>query len=280
MGAPVTLYLFGDAATRDAVLLRSSASLDAVPTRVTGLLLAPTTDAEQVLASDWLADERASLRMPPRRVLFDGLEPPFFAPSFVGPILSGGLAALLLASTVIGYPLFRRERRAVASYAAAPTATLDDESIDGVRVAISGRLPTPRGRLHLADEIGRIRRLAPLDYELTRWRYGDAPPGVSARELAASREAGGGEPHLVIDVTNQSVLVRLRPREGPPLTLVPGTVVYVRRRVPALRARDGAGTDLTLGFASDSERAHFAGVVGHSADAEQPPPGAVRATDR
>jgi hypothetical protein len=246
-------YLLADPESNGAVLLRSPHQPDAVPVEATGLLLAPNQTVAAEMEGDWLTDERATLRQRPRRIFFDGQVPPFFPPSFAGAIAGGGLAALLLVSTLVGYPRFRRDR------GARPPSMPDLDSLDGLQVGATGRVTTTHGDVRITDEVGRFRRMDAREYELTRWRYGDQL-GPTPKELIAAAEAAGGEPRLVLDIANASTLLRLWPSEGDIVAMEPGWIEWARRGQPAIRVR-GKGVELLLGFRDASDRDRIAALA-------------------
>jgi hypothetical protein len=247
------VYLLADPEADGAVLVRSPHQPDAVPAELTGLLLAPNQTVAAEMEGDWLTDERATLRQRPRRIFFDGQVPPFFPPSFAGAIAGGTLAALLLASTLVGYPRFRADRRARSP------SEPDLDSLDGLQVGATGRVTTTHGDLRITDEVGRFRRMEAREYELTRWRYGDQL-GPTPKELIAAAEAAQEEPRLVLDIANASTLLRLWPSEGDIVAMEPGWIEWARRRQPAIRLR-GKGLDLLLGFRDAGDRDRIAALA-------------------
>jgi hypothetical protein len=247
------VYLLADPEADGAVLLRSPHQPDAVPAELTGLLLAPNQNVSAEMEGDWLTDERATLRQRPRRIFFDGQVPPFFPPNFAGAIVGGTLAALLLASTLVGYPRFRRDR------VARPPSEHDTAGLDGLQAGATGRVTTTHGDLRITDEVARFRRMEAREYELTRWRYGDQL-GPTPKELIAAAEAAQGEPRLVIDIANASTLLRLWPSEGDIVSMEPGWIEWARRRQAAIRVR-GKGLDLLLGFRDAADRDRVAALA-------------------
>lgn len=247
------IYVFADPDGDGAVLLRSPHQPDAVPAEVTGLLLAPNQSVAAEMEGDWLTDERATLRQRARRIMFDGQVPPFFAPSFAGAIAGGTLAVLLVVSTLVGYPRFRRDR------GDRPRAEPDVADLDGLQVGATGHVTTTHGEVRITDEVGRFRSMDAREYELTRWRYGDQL-GPTPKELIAAAEAAQGAPRLVLDIANASTLLRLWPSEGDMVAMERGWIDWARRRQPAIRVR-GKGIDLLLGFRDADDRDRIAALA-------------------
>ncbi len=256
------LYLFADAAGGSAILLRSPHPPDALPVRLQGLFARDTYDLGPVLASDWFAGIDAEV--PTNRAFSSGSQPPITVPaSWVPTVIWGALAALLLASLLVGYPVFAR------APSPAPRRTLGPG--DEVAVLISGRLDSPRSRGTLDRSAGAFQRLGVRDLAMLMWRYGMA--GELSRREAEERFAdqAGADDRLLINARDQSALVLIERTPGAASAEV-GHVHRVGRRTPAVRIRQGA-TDAILTTRTADDRDRIAAEVAAETAAADVPTG-------
>ena len=101
------LYLFADTNGGSAIVLRSPHPPDAIPVRLQGLFMHDSYDLGPVLASPWYAEIDAEV--PTDRAFAAGSQPPITVPaSWVPTIIFAAVALLLLASQLVGYPVFAR----------------------------------------------------------------------------------------------------------------------------------------------------------------------------
>ncbi len=261
-GDDAYLYLFADSAGSSAIVLRSPHPPDAIPVRLQGLFARDSYDLAPVLASDWFA--AIEIDAPTNRAFSAGSRPPITVPaSWTPTIIFGALAALLLASLLVGYPVFAR------AAAPAPGRTLAPG--DEVPVLISGRLAGTRARVGLDRSAGAVQRLAVGDLAMMMWRYGMSGE-LSRREAEErfAREAGAAD-RLVINARDVSTLVLIE-RSGAKASAEIGQLHRVARRTPAVRIRQGT-TDAILITRSAADRDRIASEVAAEAVAEDAPAG-------
>lgn len=243
-GGGIHLYLFADQGSGSAIVLRSPHPPDALPVRLEGLHLLDTFDLAAVLESEWFAEIDAEV--PTNRAFSAGSQPPITVPaSWVPSFVYGGIAVLLLASLLVGYPVF--------TSTPAPGASRTLEAGEGVPILISGQLANPRARIAVDGSPGTVQRMGAAELAMIMWRYGLAGD-LSRREAEErfSREAGAGTP-LVIHERDQSALVVVEPAGGADAQA--GNLYRVGRRSPAVRFRQGASNALlTTRSSEDRDR--------------------------
>ena len=260
-GEGAYLYLLADTGGRAAILLRSPHPPDAIPVRLQGLHARDSYDLAPVLASEWFAEIDAEV--PTDRAFSAGYRPPILVgASWTPTIIFGVLAALLLASQLIGYPLFAR--------AAAPPPRRTLAPGDEVRVLITGDLSKTRARA-LDRSPGAVQRLAVGELAMLMWRYGLS--GNLSRQEAEERfvrEAGAPD-RLVINERDQSALVLIE-RAGGAAVAQAGHLHRIGRRMPAIRLRQGP-TDAILTTRTVEERDRVVSEVAAESAAEDAPTG-------
>ena len=259
------LYLFADVGGRRAIVLRSPHPPDAVPVRLEGLHLRDTFDLAPVVESGWFAEIDAEV--PTDRAFAADREPPITVPaSWVPTIAFGALGAVLLASLLVGYPVFARSadpprRRALAS----------GESIP---VLVTGRLDDGRSTVTLDRSPATVERLPVRDVAMLLWRYGRL--GDASRREAEERFAleSGTADRLVINERDQSALVLVQPDAR--ATVAAGRVHRVGRAAPGIRFRQGRSAALlTTRTAEDRDRVAAEIAAEVAADAERGPGGVL-----
>lgn len=261
-GDDAYLYLFADAAGSAATILRSVHPPDAIPVRLQGLFARDSYDLAPVLESEWFAEIEADV--PTNRAFSAGSRPPITVPaSWTPTILFAAIAVLLLASLLVGYPVFARGRPPAPDRTLAPG--------DEVPVLISGRLASARARVALDRSAGAVQRLGAGELAMMMWRYGMSGE-LSRREAQErfAREAGDAD-RLVINARDQSALVLIE-RSGAAATAEVGQLHRVARRTPAVRIRQGS-TDAILTTRSVADRDRIAAEVAAEAVAEDAPTG-------
>jgi hypothetical protein len=256
------LYLFADPAGASAIVLRSPHPPDALPVRLQGLFLRDTFDLGEVLDSDWFAAIDAEV--PTTRTLRAGSAPPITVPaSWVPAIAYAVLAVLLLASLIVGYPVFAVEAEPVPQRALGIGDRIDLE--------LTGRLGREGGlgAVTLERAPGGLERMPIAELALLLWRYGLLPRDQSRRE-AEDRyvaEAAGDRDRLVIHERDQSALVVVA-RGQSDGEVRRGRLHRVSGSVPAVRFRQG-GSDAYLGTRSIEERDLVAGEIAGERNGER-----------
>ncbi len=238
-------YYLADAQGGSAIVLRSPHPPDAQPVRLQGLYERDTFDLAPVLASDWFAD--IDVDVPTERAFSADRRPPITVPaSWVPTIIFAALATLLLASQLVGYPVFGRTDL--------PAAARSMAAGHGIDVDITGQLEREAAAITLDRSPGAVERLDIADLALRLWRYGMLPHGLSRRDAEERfvAEAEGEADRLVIHERDQSALVTLS-REPGAATVETGRLYRVAGSAPALRVRQGR-TDAYLTAHSAEER--------------------------
>lgn len=251
-------YYLADPEGGATIILRSPHPPDATPVRLQGLYARDTFDLAPVLESDWYASLDADV--PTDRAFAAGRRPPVLVEASWAPtIIFAALALLLLASQLIGYPVFGGRS------AATPGRTL--AAGEGVDLEITGRLARPQGALVLDRSPGAIERLSIPDVALRMWRYGLLPRDLSRRE-AEDRfmaEAAGETDRLVVHERDQSALVAIE-HDPDAVRVDVGRVYRLAGSAPAVHLRQGS-TDAYLAFRSAEERDRVAAEIRGEASA-------------
>jgi hypothetical protein len=245
------LYLLADVDGGSALVLRSPHPPDALPVRLQGLFQRESFDLAPVLESDWFASIDAEV--PTERALRADYEPPIMVEaSWVPTIVYAVLAALLLASHLVGYPVFGRGSDPGARRAMVPG--------EGIDVALTGRVPRDRATLHLDGSPGAVERLSVDELALRMWRYGLLSPELSRRDAERRyvEEAGGVTDRLVVHERDQSALVIVDRGGGG--AVAAGRLHRVGRSAPAVRFRQGPA-DVYLTTRSDGDRDRVAAEI-------------------
>ena len=255
-------YFLADPEGGDAMILRSPHPPDAQPVRLQGLYARDTFDLAPVLDSDWYASLDADV--PTDRAFAAGSRPPIAVEaSWVPTIVFGILTLLLLASQLVGYPVFGG--RAAAS----PGRSL--RAGEGVDLVITGRLARPTRPLVLDGSPGAIERLSIPDLALRMWRYGLLPRDLSRREAEERfvAEARGEPDRLVLHERDQSALVSVE-HSADDVRVDVGRLYRVTASAPAVHLRQGQ-TDAYLSFTSAQQRDRVAAEI--RGEAEERPAG-------
>lgn len=261
-------YYLADPEGGDAIILRSPQPPDAQPVRLQGLYTRDTFDLGPVLDSDWYAGLDADV--PTDRAFAAGSRPPIMVEaSWVPTIVFGVLTLLLLASQLIGYPVFGG--RAAVS----PGRSLQPG--EGVDLVITGRLARSTRPLVLDGSPGAIERLSIPDLALRMWRYGLLPRDLSRREAEERflAEARGESDRLVLHERDQSALVSIA-HASDDVRVDIGRLYRVATSAPAVHLRQG-DTDAYLSFASAELRDRVAAEIRGEASMSPSPPAEVRA---
>jgi hypothetical protein len=245
-------YYLADPEGGDAMVLRSPHPPDAQPVRLQGLYTRDTFDLAPVIASDWYAALDAEV--PTNRAFAAGSRPPItIEASWVPTIIFGALALLLLASQLVGYPVFGGR--------AAPSPGRSLRPGEGVDLTITGRLERPGRPLVLDGSPGAIERLSIPDLALRMWRYGLLPRDLSRREAEERfmAEAGGEPDRLVLHERDQSALVSIR-HTAADVRVDIGRLYRMAKSAPAIHLRQDQ-TDAYLSFSSAQLRDRVASEI-------------------
>jgi hypothetical protein len=234
-------YLFADPLAPDqAVIVRAQERVPALeatdgPIGMDGTITEDPFNMRNVLAEWDPAARHPDVRVIDSRLIAYAFETPFVEPSWIGTILLGVLAVVLLLGALIRQPILRRT-------AAGPGT----RGLSPISLAIHGELPTPRGAVHLHGTPAQLEWMNVEEVARTRWRYWGAALGdVRGDVEAAVRSRGGGE-RLVLHGPVGSVIWPIEKVED--LDLEPGEAFLGTHRTPAVRVR-GAGVAATLTFA-------------------------------
>jgi hypothetical protein len=227
-------YYLADVEEDAAIVLRSPHPPEAVPVRLQGLYLRDSYDLAPVLESDWYAGLDADV--PTERAFSAGSRPPItVSASWVPTIIFGALGLILLASQLVGYPVFAaRARPEPARRLASGTA---------VDVEITGRLARENGAISLDRSPGSVERLSIGELALRMWRYGLLPRDLSRREAEERflREAGGETDRLIVHERDQSALIAID-RDPTAVQVEVGRLYRLASNAPAVRVRQGASS--------------------------------------
>src|SRR5688500_4894204 len=222
-------YYFADLNGGDTIVLRSPHAPDAIPVRLQGLYQRDTYDLGAVLASDWYADLDAEV--PTERAFFAGSQPPIMvAASWVPTIIFAALALLLLASHLVGYPVFAERGRVQPARELPPGGAIDTQ--------ITGRVAREDGAIFLDRSPGAVERVTVEEMALRMWRYGLLPRELSRREAEQRylSEAAGETDRLVVHERDQSALVPIE-RDPSAVAVRLGRLYQIGRSAPAVHLR-------------------------------------------
>lgn len=240
-------YYLADPEDAAAIVLRSPHPPEAVPVRLQGLYLLDTYDLAPVLESDWYAGLDAEV--PTERAFSAGSRPPItVSASWVPSIIFGALALILLASYLVGYPVFAARSRPEPGRRLAAGASID--------VEITGRLAREHGALSLDRSPGSVERLSIADLALRMWRYGLLPRDLSRREAEERflAEAAGETDRLIVHERDQSALIAIE-RDPALVQVEVGRLYRLASSAPAVRLRQGASRAyLTARSVEDRDR--------------------------
>lgn len=256
------LYLFADPNGASAIVLRSPHPPDALPVRLQGLFLNDTFELSEVLDSDWFAAIDADV--PTTRSLRAGSAPPITVPaSWVPAIVYAVLAAILLASLLVGYPVFAAD--------ADPEPQRALGIGDRIDLELTGRLGREGGggAVMLERAPGGLERMPIAELALLLWRYGLLPRDQSRREAEERyvAESAGDRDRLVIHERDQSALVVVD-RDGAAGEVHRGHLHRIGGSVPAVRFRQGT-SDAYLATRSVEARDLVAGEIAGERNGER-----------
>jgi len=234
------LYYLADPEGAGAIVLRSTHPPDAIPVRLQGLYARDSFDLRPVLESDWYAELDAEV--PTDRAFAAGSRPPIVQEaSWVPTIVFAAIGVVLLASFVVGYPVFGGRVAPRPARSLAPGEAVD--------VEITGRLVRPvggQGALSLDRSPGAVERLSIADLALRMWRYGLLPRDLSRREAEQRfvAEAAGDRDRLIVHERDQSALV-IVDHDPAAVRVDAGRLYRISGSAPAVHFRQG-GTDAYL----------------------------------
>jgi hypothetical protein len=234
-----------------AIVLRSPHPPDALPMRLEGLFQRDSFDMRPVLESDWFA--AIDVDVPTSRSFSAGRRPPITVPaSWVPTIIFAALALFLLASQLVGYPVFGGGRRAEPKRTLAPG--------EGIDLEVTGRLAHANGTLTLDHSPAALERLTMPELARRMWRYGLLPRDQSLREAEERfvAEAGEGD-RLVLHERDQSALLTIGRGAGN-VQVETGRLYRIGRSAPATHLRVGT-TNAYLTTRSVDERDRLAGEI-------------------
>lgn len=246
------LYYFADPNGGNTIVLRSPHRPDAIPVRLQGLYQRDTYDLGAVLASDWYDDLDATV--PTERAFFAGSQPPIMvAASWVPTIIFAALALLLLASHLVGYPVFAERGRVQPAREMPPGGAIDAQ--------ITGRVAREDGAISLDRSPGAVERVTVEEMALRMWRYGLLPRELSRREAEQRylSEAAGETDRLVVHERDQSALVPIE-RDPSAVAVRLGRLYRIGRSAPAVHLRQGM-TDAYLTVGTDEVRDRMAAEI-------------------
>jgi hypothetical protein len=193
--------------------------------------------------------------VPTTRALRAGSAPPITVPASWAPAIAYALlAALLLASLLVGYPVFAADDDPVPQRALGIGDRID--------VELTGRLGREGGGGAVALERapGGFERMPIADLALLLWRYGLLPREQSRREAEERYVAESADrDRLVIHERDQSALVVVA-RGTDEGEVRRGRLHRVSGSIPAVRFRQG-GSDAYLATRSVEARDLVAGEI-------------------
>jgi hypothetical protein len=260
------VYLLADVGGSGAAVLRSPHPPDALPVRLDGTIVSDPFNIGALL-DEWQPEERyGELDMSRQRLLALGIGPEFQEPSWWGAVLLGVIGALLLAGTLLGYPVFRgRSATPAPAGGAARPPGVEGEAPQEHAVRIVGTLPTPHGPARLDGEQGKLEWLPVAEVAKTRWRYWGAQLGDLRDQVeAAVRGAGHDAEQLVLHSPVNSVLWPLpttgrsgdKGDDDDALRAEAGDLFFVRGAAPGIRLQaSDANAFLVFRDGRDRDRA-------------------------
>ena len=234
-------YLLADPAVPEqALVVRAQERVPALdgadgPIGLHGTITEDPFNMRNVLAEWDPAARHPDVRVIDSRLIAYAFETPFVEPSWIGTILLGALAVIVLVGGLVRQPILRRSAAGPGTLGRTP-----------ITLAIHGELATPRGAVHLHGTPAQLAWMNVEEVARTRWRYWGAALGdVRGDVEAAVRSHGGGE-RLVLHGPTGSVIWPIE--NVGDIDLESGDAFLGTRRMPALRIR-GAGAAATLTFA-------------------------------
>ena len=240
-------YLVGDpASSRHALVVRAREPIPALeeadgPVRLDGTITEDAFAMSSLLAGWDPGARHPDVRISDTRYIAFAFATPWREPSWLGVVLLGALAAVVLVGSFVRQPILRPVEPGAGARGRTP-----------ISVAIHGELATPRGRVVLRGTPARLDWMNVEEVARTRWRYWGAALGdVRGDVEAAVRAHGGVGERLVLHGPIGSVIWPIEDVER--LRLAAGDAFLGTRRMPALRV-DGDDIAVTLTFADDATR--------------------------
>lgn len=193
------------------------------------------------LLADWdPAARHPDVQLDETRLIAYTFETPWLEPSWIGPILLGALAVVLLIGALVCQPLLRRSEAGTGSRGLTP-----------ISLAVHGHLETPRGTVRLHGTRAQLEWMNVEEVARTRWRYWGAALGdVRGDVEEAVRSHGGGE-RLVLHGPSGSVIWPVESFDE--LEVQVGDAYLGARRMAAMSIR-GGGAAATQTFADAATR--------------------------
>jgi hypothetical protein len=212
----------------------------AAPARIDGTITQDQFNMRSLLDGWGIAETYPELTFSENRLIAYAFATPWQEPSWIGAMVLGLLALVLLIGAFVPQPIFRAGRLTPRP---GPTP---------IPLAIHGSLPTPRGEVRLRGTPAQLELMNVEDVARTRWRYWGAELGDIRRTVEdAVREHGATGEQLVVHGPTGSVIWPVGDAEG--LRVEAGDAFQGRGRRPALRVA-GDGVTATLVFDSAPAR--------------------------
>ena len=210
------------------------------PARIDGTITQDQFNMRSLLDGWGVAETYPDLVFSENQLIAYGFETPWEEPSWIGAIVLGVVAVVLILGAFVPDPVFRA------------TALTPSPGPTPLRLAIHGTLPTPRGAVRLRDTPAQLQWMNVEDIARTRWRYWGAELGDIRRDVEdAVREHGAEGERLVIHGSAGSVIWPVGDATG--LSVEAGDAYLGRRQRPALRVA-GDGVTATLTFDATAQR--------------------------
>jgi hypothetical protein len=238
-----TAYEYLVTAGGHGVIVRSPYPPDALPVTLTGVLTPDAFRMQTALQNADLVRALDASQTLDEQLFSDGVTPPLPEVTFGPAVVLIGIAAFLVLSKLVGYPIFRRRR--VPAAAGGPLAPGEE-----LRLEISGRVRGAHGTVTLDREPGTLGRLTTAQIARREWQFGGRPLGETPAG-ADALDPTSTQP--VLSSGAGSLLVPLDPLAGV-LRMSAGRLVTVGASHPSLRLR-APGIDAVLGFESEAARA-------------------------
>ncbi len=227
---------------------------DALPVTLRGVVTTDAMRMQVVLASSEMQAALDGLRHPDNLVLADNIGPIIAEASYLGAAMLGVIAALLLLSAIIRYPIFRPDT--VRRKLALPRLHMQEL----LAVDVDGQLPGLSGTERPSGAPARIGWLPARELARQAWHLRSAVPSLEdGRDQLALVAVEGG---FVLPFEPASDVVHVEP----------GRVATTTGVRPALRL-SGPNIRVVLGFASREDRDRIARELEPGTDA--PPAGLI-----
>jgi hypothetical protein len=240
-----TAYEYLATADGHGVIVRSPYPPDALPVTLTGVLTPDAFRMETALQNADLAKALEGSQTLDEQLFSDGVTPPLPDVTFAPAVVLTGIAALLVLSKLVGYPIFRRRR--VPTEAESPLAPGEE-----LRLEISGRVRGAHGAVTLDREPGTLGRLTTAQIARREWQFGGRPLAETSETPEGAEALDPTSTQPVLSSGAGSLLVPLDPLAGV-LRMSAGRLVTVGGSSPSLRLR-APGIDAVLGFEDEVTR--------------------------